>query len=64
VLDLRQGLPHGWIGLEQFFNWATYNLITKVATIDDDVHDYHIEQYGEHHNLFHLEEAVTNPACP
>merc|ERR1712224_1160869 len=34
MLDLRQGPPRGWIGLEQFVNWATDHLITKVATID------------------------------
>merc|ERR1712127_805051 len=51
-------------GLEQFVNWATDHLITKVATIDvkADVDYYHIEQYGEHQYLSHLEEAVTNPA--
>merc|ERR1712146_287298 len=63
MLDLRQGPPRGWIGLEQFVNWATDHLITKVATIDihADVDYYHIEQYGEHQYLSHLEEAVTNP---
>merc|ERR1711976_1059718 len=63
MLDLRQGPPRGWIGLEQFVNWATDHLITKVATIDihADVDYYHIEQYGEHQYLTHLEEAVTNP---
>merc|ERR1712232_1351702 len=59
MLDLRQGPPRGWIGLEQFVNWATDHLITKVATIDvtADVDYYHIEQYGEHQYLSHLEEA-------
>merc|ERR1712187_732626 len=49
MLDLRQGPPRGWIGLEQFVNWATDHLITKVATIDmhADVDYYHIEQYGK-----------------
>ena len=38
-------------------------MITKVATFDihADVDYYHIEQYGEHQYLSHLEEAVTNP---
>jgi hypothetical protein len=64
MLDLRQGPPRGWIGLEQFVNWATDHLITKVATIDinADVDYYHIEQYGEHQYLSHLEEAVSNPS--
>ena len=49
MLDLRQGPPCDWIGLEQFANWATDHLITKVATIaiHADVDYYHIEQYGE-----------------
>jgi hypothetical protein len=53
----------GWIGLEQFVTWATDHLITKVATMDvhADVDCYHIEQYGEHQYLSHLEDAVTNP---
>jgi len=52
------------IGLEQFVNWAIDHLITKVATIDvyADVNYYHIEQYGEHQYLSHLEEAVMNPS--
>ena len=65
MLDLRLGPPRGWIGLEQFVKWATDHLLTKVATIDvnADVDYYHIEQYGEHQYLTHLEhEAVTVPA--
>ena len=64
MLDLRQGPPRGWIGLEQCVNWATDPLITKVATIDikADVDYYRIEQYGEHQYLTHLEEAVTDSA--
>ena len=33
MLDLRQGPLRGWIGLEQFVNWATDHLIAKVASI-------------------------------
>merc|ERR1711865_1130835 len=62
MLDLRQGEARGWIGLEQFVNWATDHLITKVATIDrNDVDFYHIDQYTEEQYLVYLEEAVTNP---
>ena len=64
MLDLRPGPPRGWIGLEQFVNWATDHLITKVATSDiaADVNYYHREQYCEHQYLTHLEQAVTDPA--
>ena len=31
MLDLRQGLPRGWIGFDNFGNRATAHLITKVA---------------------------------
>jgi len=63
MLDLRQGAPRGWIGLEQFVKWAIDHLITKVASIDmhADVDYYHIENYGEIQYLAHLEKAVTQP---
>jgi len=63
MLDLRQGPPRNWIGLEQFVTWATNHLITKVATIDmkAEVDFYHVEQYGEHQTLVFLEQAVTDP---
>ena len=62
--DLRQGPPRGWTGLEQFVNWATDHLITKVATIESgtDVDHGYSEQHGEHQYLTHLEQAVTDPA--
>jgi len=48
MLDLRQGPPRGWTGLEQFVNWATDHLITKVATIESgtDVDHCYFEQHG------------------
>ena len=63
MLDLRQGPARGWIGLEQFVNWATDHLITKVHTIDtkSEVDFYHVEQYGEAQLLAYLEVAVTDP---
>jgi len=64
MLDLCQGPPRGWTGLEQFVNWATDHLITKVATIESgtDVDHCYFEQHGEHQYLTHMEQAVTDPA--